>query len=164
MIFKNDLKILKPFSTKSNWIHISKTWNYHNCYTSQRASFTLGKYQLTTNSYFSVRPSRYEARGKFGERQGCVRVSRSTLASWVLSKVPKCFISRWSHSWRMNQLFSKSPLSTWYFNADVISVRYGNMKHARANELITGYSLSYNKRDIIMSVTWRTAGDILLIT
>ena len=28
-----------------------------------------------------------------------------TLASWVLSKLPKCFISRWTHRWRMNQLF-----------------------------------------------------------
>ena len=27
------------------------------------------------------------------------------IASWVLSKLPKCFISWWTHSWRMNQLF-----------------------------------------------------------
>ena len=31
--------------------------------------------------------------------------NRATLASWVLSKLPKCFISRWTHSWCMNQLF-----------------------------------------------------------
>ena len=28
----------------------------------------------------------------------------SFLASWVLSKLSKCFISRWAHKWCMNQL------------------------------------------------------------
>ena len=46
-------------------------------------------FKLTIGSYVSVRSSRYEARGKFGEHERCVRV-----ASWVLSKLPKYFISR----------------------------------------------------------------------
>ena len=69
-------------------------------------------YWLTIGSYISVRSSRYEARGKFGEHERCVRVAWGvaesnsyTLASWVLSKLPKCFISRWTHRLRMNQLF-----------------------------------------------------------
>ena len=55
--------------------------------------------KLTIGSYVSMRSSRYEARGKFGEHERCVR------ASWVLSKLPKYFISRWTHSWCMDQLF-----------------------------------------------------------
>ena len=31
--------------------------------------------------------------------------SSNPYASFVLSKLPACFISRWTHSWRMNQLF-----------------------------------------------------------
>ena len=31
--------------------------------------------------------------------------SSNSYASFVLSKLPACFISRWTHSWRMNQLF-----------------------------------------------------------
>ena len=45
--------------------------------------------QLTIGSYVSVRSSRYEARGKFGEHERCVRA----YASFVLSKLPACFIS-----------------------------------------------------------------------
>ena len=59
---------------------------------------------LTIGSYVSERSSRYKVRGKFGEHQRCVRVARG-VTSWVLSKLLKCFISRWTHSWRMNQLF-----------------------------------------------------------
>ena len=65
-----------------------------------RCSSRHHSHHLTIGSYVSVRSSRYEARGKFGEHK-----TRATLASWVLSKLPKCFISRWTHSWRMNQLF-----------------------------------------------------------
>ena len=30
--------------------------------------------------------------------------SSNSYASFVLSKLPKCFISQWTHSWRVNQL------------------------------------------------------------
>ena len=51
--------------------------------------------------------SRYKARGKFGEykrgvQKGC---SRRSWDFWVLSKLPKYFISQQTHSWSMNQLF-----------------------------------------------------------
>ena len=52
---------------------------------------------LTIGSYVSVRSSRYEVRGKFREHERCVRVAPG--------KLPKCFISWWTHSWLMNQLF-----------------------------------------------------------
>ena len=55
---------------------------------------------LTIGSRVSVRMSRYETRGKFGEHE-----RKETLASWVLSKLLKCFISRHTHSWNINQLF-----------------------------------------------------------
>ena len=54
--------------------------------------------------------SRYKARGKFGEhkrgvQKGC---SKRSWDFWVLSKLPKYFISRQTHSWSMNQLFCNS--------------------------------------------------------
>ena len=61
-----------------------------------------------------MRSSRYEARVKFREHERCVRedarvalgyAASNSFASFVLSKLPACFISRWTHSWRMNQLF-----------------------------------------------------------
>ena len=87
-------------------------------------------YSLTISLYVSVRSSRYEARLKFGEHERCV-------ASWVLSKLPKCFISRWTHRWRMNQLFYNifNPMGDFFFRdlfADVMSVHNRNIKHARA--------------------------------
>ena len=60
-------------------------------------------WDLTIGSYVSVRSSRYEARGMFGEHERCVK--ELLQASWALSKLPKGFISRWTHSWRKNQLF-----------------------------------------------------------
>ena len=53
-----------------------------------------------------------------------------TLASWVLSKLPKCFISRWTHRWRMNQLFYNifNPVGNFFSRdlfADVMSVHKG---------------------------------------
>ena len=69
----------------------------------------LESLKLTIGSYVSVRSSRYKARGKFGEHERCVRVARGVAESnsnfLSVSKLPKCFISRWTHSWRMNQLF-----------------------------------------------------------
>ena len=37
--------------------------------------------KLTIGSYVSVRSSRYEARGKFGEHERCVRVARGVAES-----------------------------------------------------------------------------------
>ena len=34
-----------------------------------------------------------------------ITIVNNSYASFVLSKLPACFISRWTHSWRMNQLF-----------------------------------------------------------
>ena len=65
--------------------------------------------QLTIGSYVSARSSRYEARGKFGEHERCVRVARGVAGSnssfFSALWLPKSFISRWTHSWRMKQLF-----------------------------------------------------------
>ena len=56
-----------------------------------------------------MRSSRFEARRKFGEHERCVRVARGVAESnpSFLSalQTSKCFISRWTHSWLMNQLF-----------------------------------------------------------
>ena len=66
-------------------------------------------------------------------------IHKATLAPWVLSKRPKCLISRWTHSWRMNQLFynilnAVVLIFLRYLFADVFSMHNGNMKHARATE------------------------------
>ena len=37
--------------------------------------------QLTIDSYISVRSSRYEARGKFGEHERCIRVAQGIAKS-----------------------------------------------------------------------------------
>ena len=65
--------------------------------------------------------------------------SSNSYASFVLSKLPACFISRWTHSWRMNQLFYNifNPMEKFFSRdmfADVMSVHNRNMKHARAIE------------------------------
>ena len=41
----------------------------------------LRMWHLTIGSYVSVRSSRYEARGKFGEHERCVRVARGVAES-----------------------------------------------------------------------------------
>ena len=41
----------------------------------------LGSLKLTFGSYVSVRSSRYEARGKFGEHERCVKVARGVAES-----------------------------------------------------------------------------------
>ena len=41
----------------------------------------LGMLKLTISSYVGVRSSRYEARGKFGEHERCVRVARGVAES-----------------------------------------------------------------------------------
>ena len=83
--------------------------------------------KLTIGSYVSVRSSRYEARGKFGEHERCVRVARGVAES------NSSFLS-------MNQLFYNifNPMEIFFFSrdlfADVMSVHNRNMKHARAVE------------------------------
>ena len=65
---------------------------------------------LTIGSYVSVRSSRYEARGKFGEHERCVRVARGYASS--------------------NSSFL-SPLKIFFsrdLSADVMSVHNRNMK------------------------------------
>ena len=63
--------------------------------------------QSTIDSYVSVRSSSYEARGKFGEHERCVRVARGVAEMRFFSR----------------DLF-----------ADVMSVHNRNMKHVRAIE------------------------------
>ena len=64
---------------------------------------------LTIGLYVSVRPSRYEVRGKFGEHERCVRVARGVTDG--------------------NFFFSRGLF------ADVMSVHHRNVKHARAIEI-----------------------------
>ena len=66
--------------------------------------------ELTIGSYISVRSSRYEAHGKFGELERCIRVSRGIAKSnsSFLSALQTCqvlHISMNTVSWRVNQLF-----------------------------------------------------------
>ena len=49
---------------------------------------------LTIGSYVSVCSSRYEARGKFGVRVALGYASSNSYASFVLSKLTACCISR----------------------------------------------------------------------
>ena len=44
-----------------------------------------------------------------------------TLPFWVLSKLPKCFISWWTHSWHMNQLFYNifNPMENFFLDGYV---------------------------------------------
>ena len=71
--------------------------------------------QSTIDSYVSVRSSSYEARGKFGEHERCVRVARGVAESNSSFLSGKCIFPR--------DLF-----------ADVMSVHNRNMKHVRAIE------------------------------
>ena len=71
--------------------------------------------QLKIGSYVSVRSSRYEARGKFGEHERCVRVARGVAESNSSFLSGKCIFPR--------DLF-----------ADVMSVHNRNMKFVRAIE------------------------------
>ena len=49
-----------------------------------------------------------EARGKFGEHERCVRVARRVAvsnSSFLSAHQTSCVLHRWTHGWRMNQLF-----------------------------------------------------------
>ena len=63
-------------------------------------------YQLTIGSYVSVRSSRYEARGKFGEHERCVRVARGVrkFFSWGICLLTSwaCTIGIWSTLAQLN--------------------------------------------------------------
>ena len=98
--------IITELVNLSNQIQLRERASYSYCGRSwcsankslEKKNFPSGwKCYKTIGSYVSVRSSRYEARGKFGEQERCARV----LASCFFL----CFISRWTHSWRMNQLF-----------------------------------------------------------
>ena len=56
---------------------------------------------------------------------------RATLASWVLSKLPKCFMYWWTHSWCMKQYTVVLKRNSLCY---VISVHNRNMKHAHTIE------------------------------
>ena len=78
------------------------------------------------SSYVSVRSSRYEARGKFGQHERCVKSCSRR------SRLPKSFIFRWTHSWRMKQLFYNifNPMKNFFSRCHERA--HWNMKHARA--------------------------------
>ena len=69
-----------------------------------------------------------------------ITIVNNSYASFVLSKLPACFISPWTNSWRMNQLFYNifDPLDNFFFSrdlfADVMGVHNRNMKHVLAIE------------------------------
>ena len=66
-------------SSNDSWAWITVTWLQllTTNYWENDMELILGKtiYHLTIGSYVSVRSSRYEARGKFGEHERCVRVA-----------------------------------------------------------------------------------------
>ena len=47
--------------------------------------------------------------------------SSNSYASFMLSKLPACFISRWTHRWRMNQLFNNifNPMKKFFLKGFV---------------------------------------------
>ena len=49
------------------------------------------------------------------------RVRKMRKSSRVLSKLPKCFIFRWTHSWRRNQLFNNifNPMENFFLEGFV---------------------------------------------
>ena len=85
---------------------------------------------LTIDSYVSVRSSRYEARGKFGEHERYVRVARgvaesnsSFLSAFQTSQFPRSVFITLSTRWK---IFFLEGFVCWRHNK--------NMKHARAIE------------------------------
>ena len=123
----------QEFSKKENSIKSFRSYLTINrfasssCYTVERGIFAV-------NHFLRPIVNNKEARVALGY------ASSNSYASFVLSKLPKCFISRWTHSWRMNQLFHNifNPMENLFFSrdlsADVMSVHNRNMKHARAIE------------------------------
>ena len=99
---------------------------------------------LTIGSYIGMHSLRYEAHRKFEEHKRCIKVARGialSIASWVLSKLPKCFISWWMHSWHMNQLFYN------IFNPMVLNVIKGFISFRKTfcyavNDLVSMFSLN----------------------
>ena len=91
-----------------------------------------------------MRSSKYEARGKFGEHERCVRVARGVAESnsSFLSALQTSQVLHVS----MNAQMTYEPLVLQHFQpdgnfffsrdlfADVMSVHNKNMKHARATE------------------------------
>ena len=100
--------------------------------TSANKSLEKKKISLTIGSYVSVRSSRYEARGKFGEHERCIRVawgvteSNSSFLS-ALQTSRECFISRRTHSWRMNQLGFKSRTGLNFFQVLLPTTRFSSV-------------------------------------
>ena len=88
----------------------------HYCYTgvsNQKLQYNKIKYkkkkkQLTIGSYVSVRSSRYEAHGKFGENERCVRVARGVAES------NSSFLSALQTSHVLRQFFLISWLTTFH--------------------------------------------------
>ena len=83
------------------------------------------EFQLTIGSCVGVRSSRYEAHGKFGEHERCVRVAKGVAES--NSRVEPI---------RFYNIFQRGSLNVFsrHLFADVISVHNGNIQHARATE------------------------------
>ena len=100
--------------------------------------------KLTIGSYISMHSSRYEAHRKFGEHKRCIRIAQGIAernSSFLNAlQTPKYFISWWTHSWHMNQLFYNifNPMENCFFLrdlfADIMSMHNGNMKHTHTIE------------------------------
>ena len=72
-------------ATKKHWGRSCLTWKLFSSIVfisfSSGVPWIKGRRNLTIGSYVSVRSSRYEARGKFGEHERCVRVARGVAES-----------------------------------------------------------------------------------
>ena len=99
--------------------------------------------KLTIGSYVSMHSSRYEAHRKFGEHERCIRIAQGIAernSSFLNALQTSHFISWWTHSWHMNQLFYNifNPMENCFFSrdliADIMSVHSGNMKPTHAIE------------------------------
>ena len=99
---------------------------------------------LTIGSYVSMRSSRYEARGKFGEHERCIWVA------WGIAESNSSFLSALQTSLvlhiSMNAQLTYESIVLLHFQsngkfffsrdlfADVMSMHNGNMKHTHAIE------------------------------
>ena len=98
------------------------------------------QFQLTIGSYVSVRSSRYEACGKFGKHERCVRVARGVASSnsSFLSASSASYLDERTADLQTKCFITLSTQRKIFFLrdlfADIMSVHSRNMKHAHTIE------------------------------
>ena len=113
----------------------------------------------------AVRPSRYEALGKFGERSRSLE--QLLYAPFVLSKHPACFISRWTHAdiWTIakSQLtWIRIPSLTWRTVKSSLLAPYSGLVHRGVSRGIKRRLIQVPNGIIFPSFLWEMHPHILL--